>query len=530
MAVAAFAGQIKKESAAWRRKTSLYIIALSAFVVLISAGFFMHESLRLDEAQSLWQTSRSASDILRTVAEDVHLPLYHFLLFGWRSVFGSGVVAVRLLSLIFFLASLPAIYRLGTVAFGRNIGRFAVLLAAISPFLNWYGNETRMYTLLLLFVVLSHYFFMRIMRQERDDTPPAPAWAGYLVTSAVGMYVHYFFGFVLLSQAIYFIFGRKNFPRGSFMKFVAVAGIVILLFSPWIVYVQSLGSASNTRPEIEPPTSINVFNSFSQFMFGFQTDKINTLLLSFWPVLVLVAFLMLQGRRAVSPEAAYFMTSIIVPMVAVFSLSYIVQPLFLSRYLIVVLPSFYIVLAWMISLFPRTISVPIRVFVVAMMLLTLGIEIANAKTPVKEDYREVSEYLERNAGSRDLIIVSAPFTVYPIEYYYDGNISIETLPRWNRHARGPIPPFKEEDLPAEVASLRGRYDSAWIVLSYDQGYEEKIRLYMDMNLERLEMKEFSPGLVLYRYKLTYYRAPFDDLVALFARERSAERAAAQIER
>ena len=71
---------------------------------------FLRNSIRLDEAQSLWQTNHSYGDLLRTIAEDVHVPLYHVLLRTWRLVLGPDVVTARLLSLIFLLAAVPVFY------------------------------------------------------------------------------------------------------------------------------------------------------------------------------------------------------------------------------------------------------------------------------------------------------------------------------------------------------------------------------------------------------------------------------------
>ncbi len=47
------------------------------FSALLSILRLANQSLRLDEAQSLWQTSHASWKILSIVAQDVHVPLYH---------------------------------------------------------------------------------------------------------------------------------------------------------------------------------------------------------------------------------------------------------------------------------------------------------------------------------------------------------------------------------------------------------------------------------------------------------------------
>ncbi|GEM_PF-6187123 len=84
-------------------KQVFWFITLLVLVVLcVSASFFSNQSLRLDEAQSLWQTSHGLKAMFTIVSEDVHVPLYHVMLHFWQFLFGSDVFSARMLSLIFF--------------------------------------------------------------------------------------------------------------------------------------------------------------------------------------------------------------------------------------------------------------------------------------------------------------------------------------------------------------------------------------------------------------------------------------------
>jgi hypothetical protein len=137
------------------------------------------------------------------------------------------------------------------------------------------------------------------------------------------------------------------------------------------------------------------------------------------------------------------------------------------------------------------------------MLITLGIEIGSAYTPVKENYLGVSTYLTSHVRPQDVVLISAPFTIYPIEYYYKGTAPISTLPVWNQYAYGSIPAFSETTLPAQVASSTADAQDVWLVLSYDQGYQKDIKDYFDAHYKLLFTKIFSPALTLYVYQLRY---------------------------
>lgn len=480
-------------------------------MVLLSAAlsyfFFAGQSLRLDEAQSLWQSSRSAGDILTIVSQDVHVPLYEEILHFWRLYIGDSVTSGRLLSLLFFLCSIPAIYALGKLAYNRTIGLFGALLLCISPFMNWYGNEIRMYTLFALMVILNQYFYLRIFkapeRLPREHGPhDGAAWVGYAVTAVIGAFVHYFFFLNLLAQAIFYFFEWRRFPKGSFVRFLITAGLVLAAFAPWAWYVWFQGQAQNQQPLLPIPSSVNLFSTFSQFLFGFQSDNINTIFLSLWPVTIIFGFLTLRRSKRLSPVSEYFMLTILLSVGLAFFVSFIV-PVFVSRYLIFTVPSLYLLLLSLFSNYaPRPATIA-RWGLVAVMFVTLGVEIISPTTPVKENYREAADYIANNATAQDIIILSAPFSVYPVQYYYRGPAPIATIPMWDQYAYGPIPPFVPDQLPSQVAQLTQDHQNVWLLLSYDQGYQKQVQAYFDGHFQRLAAKNFSPGLDLYTYKIRY---------------------------
>ncbi len=484
-------------------KIFIILASLICLVVALSVFVFSKESLRLDESQSLWQTSHSIPQMLYVVAQDVHVPLYHTMLHFWQLFLGHDVAVARILSLLFFMAAIPALYLLTSLCYGSSVGLFASFLFSISPFMNWYGNEIRMYSLLVLVTILNQYFFLRILHKKQDTEQNSKiVWLGYTATALLGTYTHYFFSLTLFVQIIFFVLYYKEFPKYSLLKFLAVAALVGAAFAPWLIYLVKLGFASNSRPLIAPPTLINVFNTFSQFVFGFQSDYINSILLSLWPLVVLFGFLGLQKNKKIRPETIYFLFSFVAPIIILFGLSF-VRPLYLTRYLIFTLPSLYILIAWLFSIYPSKISWTIKSILVGIMILMLYIQSASVNTVVKEDYRDASLYLSSHVDARDVVVLSAPFTIYPVEYYYTGDASLATLPLWDRTLSGPIPPFVNSKLPLEAAAVESNHRRLWLLLSYDQGYEEIIRQYFDGHFDQLAKIKFSPGLDLYEYRLRY---------------------------
>lgn len=466
---------------------------------LIAWFLLFPQSLRLDESQSLWQTARSPQAMVVLVAQDVHVPLYHTILHFWELLAGEGVERARALSLIFFLLTIPAIYHVGRLTYSKWTGLFAAFLLTISPFMNWYGSEIRMYSLLAFLSVVNLYFFVSIYKR-----PSRNNWIWYAATAVLGAYTHYFFLFALITQAVYFFSYRNLFPQNSFRNFALVAGIVAVALAPWVLFAWSehMTSGASTSPALPPPTSVNVFSAFSQFLFGFQNDRWNTVIVSFWPLAILFAFMVLRRNRTVTPITMYFILATVLPILFAFGIS-LFRPLFLARYLIVSLPPLYLFLAWLLSAYPEKLAVGLKSSLAAVMMAGFFVQTVSADISVKENYREAAAYLSNKTGPQDSVIVSAPFTVYPMEYYYRGPAAVNTLPIWDRYVPGPIPPFSETDFPNQVQKLTEGRTRAWLLLSYDQGYSEKLRIYFDTHFERVASMDFSPGLVLYEYKLRY---------------------------
>lgn len=477
--------------------TTTALVALMAIAAAISLTYFTNSSLRLDEAQSLWQTSHSTRGLLKVLAEDVHVPLYHLILRYLQSPFGSSLGVARLFSLGCFITTIPMVYLLGKRGFNHRTGLIAAVLVSISPFMVWYGSEARMYAMLALVTVINQYFFIGIAQNRSRQ------WWAYALSAVIGIYTHYFFAFVLLTQGMFYLLKRKDFPEGSFIRFSATAVFVAASFAPWLVYVRSLGLANSTQPRLGAPSTIDVFNTFAQFLFGFQVDSVNTIIVSLWPLMVLLVLLAVQNRKSLPLAGKYFTLATFLPIVGAFGLSLVIKPLYLSRYLIVALPSMAFLVVWLLSTYPRRIAWSVGSLLFAAIIFSSRLQITSAATPVKENYRQASEYLEQNSSARDVIIISAPFTIYPIEYYYGGQASLTTLPIWNRYQDEPLPQFKEDELAAQADKLLGNHQQAWVLLSYDQGYRETIRAYFENKYQRVGRRKFSPDLELYVYQLRY---------------------------
>jgi hypothetical protein len=477
---------------------AVHLVCLGA-VVLGARLEFLRNSIRLDEAQSLFQTDYSYEAMLRIIAKDVHVPLYHVVLRTWRLVLGPDVETARLLSLVFLLACVPMFYLVARTCLSTRWALFSLVVFSCSPFLQWYGNEARMYSMLVLATLVSQYFFLRIVTVERRWS-----WAGYAASAVVGVYTHYFFVFVLVAQGLFLLALLRRLPRGTLLRLSGVALLVGAAFLPWFLFFRANGSASGTRPNLALPSSVDYSNVYSQFLFGFQSDAINTTLVSAWPLLVLAALASVRVGAKLDRALAYMVVAAFGPVLLAFVVSHLVTPFFLSRYMIAALPAVLVLVVRFLS----SLTAPVgRVLAAVLLVATVTgtvVQAVSPATPVDEDYRAAAQLAEDNARPQDLVVLSSPVSIYPFEYYYDGPARVTTLPIWDR--QGPMPAFDPAQLPLDVESLAAGHQYVHVLLSYDQGYEEDVLQYFQNNFEQTASYEPSPGLRLLVYRVGYSEA------------------------
>lgn len=126
-----------------------------------------------DENHSLRQASESLGVLLTqfdTLGSHVVLPLVqHFSM----QLFGSGLLALRLVALVPGLLTLFLIYPLGKSLVGRTPALLASLALAVSPMHIYYSQFARSYALSALLGLLLVYFLARALEASPTSNPGA---------------------------------------------------------------------------------------------------------------------------------------------------------------------------------------------------------------------------------------------------------------------------------------------------------------------------------------------------------------------
>jgi uncharacterized membrane protein len=210
------------------------IISLGAVLVFCFLG--INRSIWLDEAYSAYVSSKSFSDIISALKTDAGPPFYYILLAAWIRLFGSNEIAIRSLSIVLYLLSFVAIFKLGVKAYeSQRAGFIAALLYLLSPITVQQAQTARMYALLGLLTILSITFFLSITERHQDRR----AEAAYIVVNLLGMFTHYLFFFILFAQFIAIVLIR----RSALKRVLILHGISFIPFAAlWLpVLISQLG-------------------------------------------------------------------------------------------------------------------------------------------------------------------------------------------------------------------------------------------------------------------------------------------------
>jgi len=204
---------------------------------ILHAGFWIDEGISVGIAHHHW------TSIPHVLKRDGSPPAYYMLLGLWIRVFGDGERATHLLSVIFALACIPLAFFTARSIFNRTTGVVAAVLVAFDPYLTYYAQETRMYTMeAFLSLLVAWAYVQGILRGSR-------AWCvGLTFSLAALVYTHNWALFVCAGLAV----TTAVVARDRWKSFALVAVGVAVLYAPWLptllYQVQHTGAPWSTRP------------------------------------------------------------------------------------------------------------------------------------------------------------------------------------------------------------------------------------------------------------------------------------------
>ncbi|MGE5438177.1 MAG: glycosyltransferase family 39 protein [Syntrophothermus sp.] len=405
-----------------------YYILLFLFVI-IGSYFRVHnlstESLWLDETISLKFAEKPLLQLIYKTANDVHPPLYYVILHYWIKYFGSDEYGSRLLSVVFGVLLIIAVFFLAKYLFDDNVAIITSLLVTVSAFHIKYSQETRGYSLLALLSVLSFYYYLKFIDNGKKNAVP------YIFLSSMLIYTHVFGMFVLLIQFFYAVFlsisKKINFEKVKVILFNFAS--IFVLFIPWIFIFYSQIRRVQKGFWIRKPDITTLYFNFVEFA-GSYFNKYAILLAALFLIFAILGFfIVIRNKNSKERQWIFTLQSnekiillglwLVLPIALPYTISRYSEAIFNSKYAISSSIPFFILVSAGIMNFRKYIVIPLVILI--FYLSTLSIESYFEKDH-KEQWRETTSYIKEKFQPDDLIVVYPwDSKLYAFDYYFNKN-------------------------------------------------------------------------------------------------------------
>lgn len=331
---------------------------------------------------------------------------FYLLLHFWRGL-GDTEFILRILPLLFGVATPVVLYRLVTRLFGPAYGLGAAGLLAINAFFVAHMQNLRSYSMSAFLATVATLLFVKVIEDKSRS-----AVIGYALTGALLVYTHFFGAMVLLVHALsLLLLEKKKIPRKELLRaFVAMAVLVVpvgvFVLASDVGQIDWIPELSGDRVRLGLGELVGLGGNVQLALYG---------VLSAMAVVMAVRFRR-EGRGSrLSWATGLVVMWLLLPLLGAILIS-LAKPLFEARYLLITLPPLATCAVLALG------SIRRQMFVTAVFVLTAALT-ASQLPGWYADFNEPewgnrADVVLREGTPDDGIIFYAPPIIRPFGYHY----------------------------------------------------------------------------------------------------------------
>ena len=461
-----------------------------------------YQSLWRDEIDALRFALLPLPNLLRTFTQGGwNGPLYFPLLRVWIAAAGQTEFALRFLSLLGGVLTVPLTYVLGRRIGSPRLAILGALLVTASPYLVWYSQEAKMYALLTTGVLLSWYLYLRALEERGWGI-----WIGYVVTTSLCMYLHLLVVILIPTQVALFVlrWGRYRDRMRPWLGAMAALVLPYLPFARWEIPL--LLSDFQTGHPFYPLSQILV-TLLQGFSLGVTAHPTLRIFLPFpqgpsglflYEGFIVILFLVLAGLFLYRDRQSLqlLLCWLLLPPVIVYLISLRV-PLFSARYLIWTIPSFLLLLGVGLIAVREQSRVVFVLCLVGLLLIDTSALFTQSYTPIKADFRRAAAYVRTHRQADEPILFLIPYIRYTFEYYYGPADPWIGAPHTNDG-------LNPEEVDKQLREVTGNTEDVWLVVSEPELWDGRglVGQWLESNGRLIDEAAFARVKVA-RYLLEY---------------------------
>lgn len=441
------------------------VIGITVVASFFSLLYIGQKSIWLDEAYSIFIAKLQWGDFWAVLsAIELNQGLYYVLLKFWL-IFGDSEFAIRALSALFSIASIPVLYALANRLFEVRAGLISVLLLSVNAFFIEYAQEARGYSLVFFLIVLSSYLFVRVT----EDPSNKKMLCGYVSISALAGYAHFFGLLVLIAQTLSVLFLPSNKFRIRQLLFANL--LIAALITPIVLFIlfKDVGQLSWV-----PKPSFSLLTGLLRDLTGDAGHKGYIISFYLLPCVITLTHglitLLRTGRSINTWRYAFIFFWLAVPIGLLYGFSFR-KPVIVNRYLIVSLPGLVLLSGVGIALIKDKYCYTI--LIILLVVMSVRSTLAEYYPNEKENFRDSTSYVVSHAQRGDGILFYRGYTITPFEYYWKRlnpprDLLDGVYPSKLGHYNYLEDSKKNHPDPSVVylESMKERYERIWVVLRY----------------------------------------------------------------
>jgi len=268
----------------------------------------------------------------------------------------------------------------------------------------YYSQEARSYTMTILLVLVSSWFFARAVETGRERD-----WALWTIFSVLAVYSHYFASLVLVAQACSLFFHKKPRPWG---RLVFHGMVILAIAAPGLTYVLRAPPQGLNFPWMPKPTPKQLLH-VGPFLGGSGAKFVLTAIL--W---IAGVFAILRERNDDATLGRFWRGMLVISWAVVpillTGLASQLHPVFVPRYMIFSLPATVMLAGRGMTALPkRHLGVWL---VIALCAASIPTAFAVHSRP-REDWRSASNVILTSAQSGDAVVIYPFYAIVGFDYY-----------------------------------------------------------------------------------------------------------------
>lgn len=403
----------------------LILIIILATVIRIVA-LFNFGTYTFDDMFSVYFSHKDLPKMFSLLKEEVHPPLYYFLLHFWIKIFGETELVTRLLSLIFNVCAIPLFYYLAKELLNKWIGILASIIFALSYFQIFTAVQVRMYSLLTFLGLASLVLFWLIIIKQKKQF-----WILYIVTSSLMLLTHLGGIFGLITQWFWLIIliGKKQIAKPLIKKYLVSQVLILLIWSFWLIpfFLPKLSNIITQgwyfKAEISRRASLGLYDYFFLLLKNYWLRFITGIIIFSAPFIILLwPDKKVTGSIPGQTNPNWFLFAWLLPAFLVA----VITKINITRIYVLAYLSVYLIVAYFFYIVFKNNKRLFWLMIVVWFLISffnLGQNLGNNFSR----WDLANNWLVNNERPGDKIIIFNFFHQFQFQYYYTGNINYEGL-------------------------------------------------------------------------------------------------------